>query len=166
MVHGPRSYQQGRSTTTAQRQPFAPADPPSQFCGAICHDGLYNVPTSIIQGDILDFDPSFGGRAYIWSNQAGLERFNPASPARLQNWKNAPPTLVIHSEKDYRCPITEGLATFKTLQAQGVPSRFLTFPDEGHWVMGAENALFWYDAVLEWMDRCTKGEVKRGDKEW
>lgn len=39
---------------------------------------------------------------------------------------------IIHSELDYRLPVTEGLAAFNVLQSRGVPSRLLTFPDENH----------------------------------
>ncbi len=39
---------------------------------------------------------------------------------------------IIHSELDYRLPICEGLAAFNVLQARGVPSRLLMFPDENH----------------------------------
>lgn len=40
--------------------------------------------------------------------------------------------LVIHNELDYRLPISEGLAMFNVLQARGVPSKLLVFPDENH----------------------------------
>lgn len=95
----------------------------------------------MIQSDVLANDGSFGDSPHLWDNFDELDKWNPARPELLRNWKHAPPTLVIHSDKDYRCPITEGLATFNTLQAQGVPSRFLTFSDEGHWVAGPENSL-------------------------
>jgi hypothetical protein len=39
---------------------------------------------------------------------------------------------VIHSELDYRLPMSEGLAMFNVLQARGVPSKLLVFPDENH----------------------------------
>lgn len=45
----------------------------------------------------------------------------------------ATPELVIHSDLDYRLPVSEGLALFNILQLRGVPSRFLNFPDENHW---------------------------------
>jgi hypothetical protein len=45
---------------------------------------------------------------------------------------------TIHSELDYRLSIPEGLAAFNVLQTRGVPSRFLTFPDENHWVLKPE----------------------------
>jgi dipeptidyl aminopeptidase/acylaminoacyl peptidase len=41
------------------------------------------------------------------------------------------------------------------LQRQGVPSRFLHFPDENHWVLKPENSVLWHDTVLEWLDRWT-----------
>lgn len=41
--------------------------------------------------------------------------------------------LVIHSDKDYRLPVSEGVALFNVLQERGVPSRFVNFPDESHW---------------------------------
>jgi hypothetical protein len=40
--------------------------------------------------------------------------------------------LVVHSEKDYRLPISEGLAMFNVLQAKGIPSKLVMFPDENH----------------------------------
>lgn len=39
---------------------------------------------------------------------------------------------VIHSELDYRLPISEGLAAFNVLQSRGVPSKLLVFTDENH----------------------------------
>lgn len=41
--------------------------------------------------------------------------------------------LVIHSDKDYRLPVSEGLGLFNVFQERGIPSRFLNFPDESHW---------------------------------
>lgn len=60
----------------------------------------------------------------------------------LSNW--ATPQLVIHSEKDYRITMADGLAAFNILQARGVESQFLTFPDENHFVLKPENSLVWH----------------------
>lgn len=38
--------------------------------------------------------------------------------------------LIIHSDLDYRCIVSDGMAAFGVLQALGTPSRFLNFPDE------------------------------------
>ena len=61
--------------------------------------------------------------------------------------------LVIHSEKDYRLAVSEGLAAFNVLQARGIESQFLTFPDENHWVLKPENSLVWHKTVLNWINK-------------
>lgn len=63
-----------------------------------------------------------------WENRENYEKWDPS--AFVSEW--ATPQLIIHSELDYRLPISEGLAAFNALQTRGVPSRFLTFPDENH----------------------------------
>ena len=63
------------------------------------------------------------------------------------------PTLVIHGGLDYRVPLEQGLMTFSTLRRQNVPSRFLYFPDEGHWVLKPQNAFVWWDTMLNWLSR-------------
>ena len=74
------------------------------------------------------------------------------SPQRfVQNWKS--PTLIIHGEKDYRCPISEGITLFEALQLHKVESEMLVFPDEGHWIMRPKNIVRWYTAVAEFVGR-------------
>ncbi|KAK1972380.1 prolyl oligopeptidase [Colletotrichum sublineola] len=124
-----------------------------RFACAIWHDGIFNLPAFMIQSDFIDSGPEFGGPPLIWKNAEELERWNPARPELLRNWRHAPPTLVIHSEKDYRCPITEGIAAYNTLQCQGVKSRFLTFSDECHWVLNPENSIVWHETVFDWMKK-------------
>lgn len=72
----------------------------------------------------------FGTTQYSWEYANQFQEFNPACQELLKNWKNAPPTLVIHSEKDYWCPITEGLAKFNALQELVIPSRLLSSSDK------------------------------------
>ena len=56
-------------------------------------------------------------------------------------WKQSPlayadkvqtPTLFIHSDEDYRCPLPEGLQMFGALQYHNVPSRIVVFHAENH----------------------------------
>jgi len=42
------------------------------------------------------------------------------------------PTLVIHSENDWRCPLEQGARLFVELKRRGVPTELLLFPGEGH----------------------------------
>ena len=53
--------------------------------------------------------------------------------------------LVIHGEKDFRVPDTQGIATFTALQRRGIESRLVMFPDENHWVLKPANSIYWYD---------------------
>jgi hypothetical protein len=70
--------------------------------------------------------------------------------------KNAKtPTLVIHSQLDYRLDVSQGLELFTALQRLGVPSKMLYFPDEGHWVLKPQNSQLWYETVNDWCDRWT-----------
>jgi dipeptidyl aminopeptidase/acylaminoacyl peptidase len=64
--------------------------------------------------------------------------------------------LVLHGERDFRVPYTQGIATFTALQRLGVKSRFVEFPDENHWILKPANSTFWYDTVLGWLDEHTK----------
>jgi acylaminoacyl-peptidase len=66
------------------------------------------------------------------------------------------PLLVIHDGRDYRLSIEQGLGAFNALQRKGVPSRFLTFPDENHWVLKPKNSVMWHETVLDWLGQWTK----------
>jgi dipeptidyl aminopeptidase/acylaminoacyl peptidase len=78
------------------------------------------------------------------------------------------PTLVIHSQRDYRLDVSQGFELFTALQRLGVPSKMLYFPDEGHWVLKPQNAEMWNAVVGDWCDRWTKtgkyAETRNGDQ--
>ncbi|MCS6943835.1 MAG: S9 family peptidase, partial [Sutterellaceae bacterium] len=81
---------------------------------------------------------------------ANPEAFDRYSPWRhVSRWKT--PTLIIHGELDYRCPIGEGLMLFEALQYHGVPSELLVFPDENHWILKPRNIVAWYTHVLRFL---------------
>ncbi|MGP8260505.1 MAG: prolyl oligopeptidase family serine peptidase [Acidobacteriaceae bacterium] len=87
--------------------------------------------------------------------QAEQDPFRKWSPMRfIENAKT--PTLVIHSQKDYRLDVSQGFELYTALQRRGVPSKFLYFPDEGHWVLKPQNSQLWYETVDDWCDRWTK----------
>jgi dipeptidyl aminopeptidase/acylaminoacyl peptidase len=68
------------------------------------------------------------------------------------------PTLVIHSQHDYRLDVSEGYQLFTALQRLGVPSEMLYFPDESHFVQKPRNAELWEKTVADWCDRWTGKE--------
>jgi dipeptidyl aminopeptidase/acylaminoacyl peptidase len=87
--------------------------------------------------------------AVPWDPTADYDRYSPSR--HVTRWKT--PTLILHGERDYRVPIGEGLALFEALQALGVPSELVVFPDEHHWILKPRNVIAWYEAVLDFIDR-------------
>ncbi|MES1265174.1 MAG: S9 family peptidase, partial [Variovorax sp.] len=80
------------------------------------------------------------------------DRYDRFAPIRhITKWKT--PTLVIHGEQDYRCPIGEGLNLFEALQYHGVDSEMLVFPDENHWILKPRNIVAWYEGVLAFIGK-------------
>jgi len=84
-----------------------------------------------------------------YQNQDSFDRYAPWK--YLANWKT--PTLIIHGEKDYRCPVGEALTLFEGLQYHGVESELLLFPDECHFIQKPQNILAWYDTISEFLGR-------------
>ena len=122
-----------------------------QFKALVCHDGIFHIPTFILQSDMaISGSEQWGKSPYLWEDPAGLEKWSPARSDLLGNWQT--PMLVVHSDGDYRCPITEGLAAHNACQALGTPSRFVNFPDENHFVAKEENSLAWHREVFRWLN--------------
>jgi dipeptidyl aminopeptidase/acylaminoacyl peptidase len=67
------------------------------------------------------------------------------------------PMLVIHGERDFRVPLSEGLTLWTDLMRHGVSARFLYFPDENHWILKPRNAQLWYETVLAFLDEHVLG---------
>ena len=151
----------------------------NRFKCIVTHDGMYDAESAYGSTEEMwfnewefrrpeDFPKDWDGSAA--SGKAGghpaepwryaalpadQDPFRKWSPMRyIQNAKT--PTLVIHSQKDYRLDVSQGLELFTALQRLDVPSKFLYFPDEGHWVLKPKNSELWYQTVGDWCDRWTK----------
>jgi dipeptidyl aminopeptidase/acylaminoacyl peptidase len=60
-----------------------------------------------------------------------LDTFMEKSPiTHVKNVKT--PTMIIHSEEDYRCPMEQGEQLFAALKVLGVETEFIRFPRESH----------------------------------
>ena len=59
--------------------------------------------------------------------------------------------LIIHNDLDFRVPQSEGIQAFTALQRQGVRSKLLMFPDEGHWVLKPQNSERWHQEIFGWL---------------
>lgn len=110
------------------------------------HAGVFDLRSMAYSTEELWFTEWENG-GVPWENAAAIERHNPVN--FVQQWRV--PMLVIHGQKDYRVLVEQGLATFTALQRQGIPSEFLYFPDENHWILRPHNSVQWHDTVKRWL---------------
>ncbi|CAK1363967.1 Dipeptidyl-peptidase 5 [Cercospora beticola] len=131
-----------------------------KFKALVCHDGITSFAGAMLSTEELYFPLFDLGNPFNTSAAAqGHDNFSKATLSDWRKWDPsehfanwATPQLIIHSSKDYRLPVAEGLAAFNVLQARGVESKLLTFPDENHWVLKPENSLVWHKVVLNWIN--------------
>ncbi|MDY7087874.1 MAG: prolyl oligopeptidase family serine peptidase [Actinomycetota bacterium] len=99
--------------------------------------------------------------SYYWAREMSPERQHENSPHRFAGAITTP-MLVIHGDKDYRVPIGEGLRLWWDLVSRskedGVPHKFLYYPDENHWILTPGNAKAWYATVLAFLDHHVRGQ--------
>ena len=124
-----------------------------RFKALISHAGIYDKFSMYATEELWFEEHDMQGTP--WSNPASYQKWAPMSTAAaLGQYKT--PTLVIAGERDYRVPYTQSLEFFSALQREGVPSKLVVFPDEGHWVLKPQNAKFWYKTFLDWTEQWTK----------
>ena len=69
------------------------------------------------------------------------------------------PTLFIHSDQDYRCPIAEGLSMFTALKSSGCDAKMVVFHGENHELSRSgkpRNRIRRMEEILCWMDKYLK----------
>ena len=119
-----------------------------RFKAIISHAGVYDKVSMYATEELWFEEHDMQGTP--WSAAENYKKWAPVAYAGdLGKYKT--PTLVIAGERDYRVPYTQSLELFSALQRQGVPSKLLIFPDEGHWVLKPQNAQLWYKTFLDWL---------------
>jgi len=120
----------------------------TRFKVLVAHDGDFNLSSFYGATEELWFpEHDLGGPP--WADRSDYDRWSPDRFASAMRT----PELVVQGGLDFRIPDTEGMQAFTALQRQNVPSRFLYFPDEGHWVLKLQNQLVWWTTVQEWLAR-------------
>jgi dipeptidyl aminopeptidase/acylaminoacyl peptidase len=128
-----------------------------RFKCIVSHDGMFDAESAFGSTEEDWFNQwEFKGNPWDYYGKPDSENpFRKWSPSlSAKNFKT--PTLVIHSQLDYRLDVSEGFQLFDTLQLLHVPSKMLYFPDEGHWILKPQNSRLWYKTVNDWVDQWTK----------
>ena len=122
-----------------------------RFKCLINHNGVFDTRAMYYSTEELWFTEwEFGGPEF--ENPEMHAKWNPLN--HVKNWQS--PMLVVQTEKDFRVPVTQGISTFTALQRRGIPSQYLHFPDENHWVLKPQNSLKWHSTVEAWLARWLK----------
>ncbi|MEX1287809.1 MAG: S9 family peptidase [Acidimicrobiia bacterium] len=118
-----------------------------RFAAIVAHAAVTN------QGGMWATDATHGlaraRGAAVWEDP---DRVAATSPSQFYRDYRTP-TLVVHGERDYRVPVTQGLELYGVLTDKGVPARLVYYPDEAHWVLSPANSIHWYGEVSDWLDR-------------
>jgi dipeptidyl aminopeptidase/acylaminoacyl peptidase len=126
----------------------------TKFKALVTHCGVYNFDSMYTTTEELWFDEYEHGGPPWGPNRESYEKH---SPHRLAaNFKT--PMLIIHNDLDFRVPVSEGNQLFTALQRQGIPSKYINFPDEGHWVTKPANSRYWHNEIFAWVrEYCPPG---------
>lgn len=122
-----------------------------RFKAIVCHAGVSDFDTQYAS-DVAPLWQETPMAGSPWNRTPAYEAQNPMNFAK--NFHT--PTLVTHGGSDYRVPDAQGLEFYVALQSQGVPSRLVYFPDENHWILHAQNSVYWYGEVRAWLARWIK----------
>jgi dipeptidyl aminopeptidase/acylaminoacyl peptidase len=124
-----------------------------RFKCLISHAGPFDMVSMYATEELWFAEWEFGGPP--WASAEVYKKWSPNEYASALG-KFKTPTLVIGGELDFRVPYTQDLEFFSALQRQGVPSKLMIFPDEGHWVLKPQNSELWYKTFLDWLAQYLK----------
>jgi len=118
----------------------------NRFDCIVSHAGLYNL-TSFYGATEELWYPAWDTGSTPWDEPELYAKWSPHhNAARFRT-----PTLITHGQLDFRVPVTESFQLFTALQVQGIPSRLLYFPDEGHVISTPQNNVRWWKEIHRWL---------------
>ncbi|MEP7265673.1 MAG: S9 family peptidase [Bacteroidota bacterium] len=124
-----------------------------RFKTFIAHCGVFNLESEYGATEEMFFaNHDMEGPYWNTPEPKSYEKFSPHK--FVKNWDT--PILIIHNEKDFRVPLNQGMEAFTAAQLNNIPSRFLYFPDEGHWVTKPQNSILWQRVFFEWLNTTLK----------
>ena len=125
-----------------------------RFKAFIAHDGVFNIGAQYIATDEMWF-ANWDNKGPYWDKSPAAQRTYSNSPHLfVDKWDT--PILCIHSNMDYRIPVSQGQGAFGAARLRGIDAEHLYFPDECHWVNKPQNSVLWNRVFIDWLDRYLK----------
>ncbi|MBP5541091.1 MAG: S9 family peptidase [Bacteroidales bacterium] len=126
-----------------------------RFKAFLAHNGMFNFEQQYLETEEMWFDNwDLGGPYWDWNNPQIKKSYANSPHLFVDKWNT--PICVIHSEFDFRIVASEGMAAYNAAQMRHIPSRYLYFPDETHWVLRPQNSLLWHRNFIDWFDTYLK----------
>ncbi len=135
----------------------------------IGHTDRYKA--AVAQRVVSNLTSMWGASDVNWMTQGmvGKDETKPPFEDIATYWKYSPiaymgnavtPTMIVHSENDFRCPIEQGEQVFVALQYMNVPSEMVRFPEESHGLSRGgrtDRRISRLNHFLRWFDKYLKG---------
>ena len=121
------------------------------------HCGIFNMEFMYSTTAEMFFEEwEQGGAPWDKENKVAQNSFAHSPHLLVKNWDT--PIMVVHGERDFRVPYSQGMAAFNTAQMLGIESRLLIFPTENHWVLSPQNGIVWQREFFQWFDKHLKAK--------
>ena len=127
-----------------------------RFKAFLAHNGMFNFEQQYLETEEMWFENwDLGGPYWERDKNPKIKKSMSFSPhLYVGEWNS--PICVIHSEFDFRIVASQGMAAYNAAQIRRIPSRYLYFPDETHWVLRPQNSLLWHRNFIDWFDQWLK----------
>jgi dipeptidyl aminopeptidase/acylaminoacyl peptidase len=126
-----------------------------RFKAFIAHCGMFNLESQYGATEEMFFvNKDLGGPYWDKNNKVAQNSYANSPHRFVQNWDT--PILIISGGKDFRIPYTESMQAFNAAQLLGIPSKFLFFPEESHFVLKPQNSILWQREFFGWLDKWLK----------
>lgn len=133
-----------------------------RFAAAVSQRSISNWTSMTCLSDIgYYFEPSELDTT-PWANPSKVWNHSPLKYAQLVNT----PTLFIHAEQDYRCPLAEGMQMYTALADFGVPTRMCIFKGENHELSRSgkpAHRIRRLREITDWFDKYLKNPGKNAE---
>jgi dipeptidyl aminopeptidase/acylaminoacyl peptidase len=123
-----------------------------RFDAFISHDGMFNLESFYLETEEMWF-PNWDLGGPYWKEE-NKDVYEESPHKYVDKWDT--PIMVIHGQKDYRIAYTQGMSAFNVAQLRDIPSKFLFFPNENHWVLQPQNGILWQREFFKWLDKWLK----------
>ena len=129
-----------------------------RFCCAASQRSISNwISFSFISDIGLYFGPDQNGTKGLFGDANTEQMWNHSPLKYAENVKT--PTLFIHSDEDYRCPLPEGMQMMQALAYRNIETRMCIFHGENHELSRSgkpQHRIRRLQEIADWFDKHTK----------